>query len=77
MLAELLADAAASGSVSADLLRHRAVAGALAKLARAVPRSALERAALKAADAPPDSRRGNRRLHFESLLLELFLARTV
>jgi len=75
VLAELLADAAASGVVSADLLRHRAVAGALAKLARAAPRSAFERAALKAADAPPDSRRGNRRLHFESLLLELFFAR--
>jgi DNA polymerase-3 subunit delta' len=75
ILAELLADAATSGAVSADLLRHRAVAGALAKLARAAPRSAFERAALKAADAPPDSRRGNRRLHFESLLLELFLAR--
>ncbi len=75
-LAELLADAAASGAVSADLLRHRAVSGALQKIARAAPRAALQRAALRAADAPPDSRRGNRRLHFESLLLELYLART-
>ena len=76
LLAEILADAAACGSVSPDLLRHRAVAGALQKIASAAPRAALERTALKAADPPPDSRRGNRRLHFESLLLELYLART-
>ena len=35
----------------------------------------LQAAAIRAADAPPDSRRGNRRLHFESLLLTLLLAR--
>ena len=76
MLAELLADAAAIGAVSQELLRHRAVAGALQKIGLAAPRAALERAALKAADPPPDNRRGNRRLHFESLLLELYLSRT-
>lgn len=76
LLAEVLADAAASGCVSADLLRHRAAAGTLQKIARAAPRAALESAALRAADAPPDSRRGNRRLHFESLLLDLYLSRT-
>jgi DNA polymerase-3 subunit delta' len=75
VLAELLADAAAAGSVSTELLRHRAVAGAVQKISRTVARAALARAALKAADAPPDSRRGNRRLHYESLLLELFLSR--
>jgi len=75
LLAELLADAAASGAVSADLLRHRTVAGPLQRIGRTVPRPALERAALKAIDAPPDSRRGNRRLHYESVLLELYLAR--
>jgi hypothetical protein len=32
---------------------------------------ALARAALKAADVPADNRRGNKRLHYESLLLEL------
>jgi len=42
-----------------------------------VPREALQHAALKAADPPPDNRRGNRRLHFESVLLELALAKTV
>jgi len=75
LLSELLADAAVSGSVSGDLLRHRAVAGPISRLARAVPHEAFARAALRAVDAPPDSRRGNRRLHFESLLLALFLAR--
>ncbi|MGH9366383.1 MAG: hypothetical protein ACRD3M_01755 [Thermoanaerobaculia bacterium] len=75
VLAELLADAASSGAVPADGLRHRALAVALQVIARAVSRAALQRAALRAADPPPDSRRGNRRLHFESLLLELFLSR--
>lgn len=75
VLAELLADAAAAGVVPAELLRHRADAGALQKISRSVPREALRRAALRAADAPADKRRGNRRLHFESLLLELFLSR--
>jgi hypothetical protein len=75
LLAELLADAAACGLVSPELLRHRAAAGTLARISRAAPREALERAALRAADAPPDTRRGNRRLHLESVLLELFLSR--
>ena len=75
LFSEILADAAASRSVPLDLLRHRAVAGTISRIAASVPREALERAAFKAVDAPPDSRRGNRRLHFESLLLELFLAR--
>lgn len=73
-LAELLADAAAV-EAGLDPPRHRSVAGSLQRIARAVPRAALDRAALRSADAPPDSRRGNRRLHFESVLLELFLAR--
>jgi DNA polymerase-3 subunit delta' len=75
-LAELLADAALIGvEGGVDPPRHRSVAGSLQRLARLAPRAALERAALRAADAPPDSRRGNRRLHFESVLLELFLSR--
>ena len=73
-LAELFADAAVVDA-GVDPPRHRSVAGSLQRLARAVPRTALQRAALRAADAPPDSRRGNRRLHFESVLLELFLSR--
>jgi DNA polymerase-3 subunit delta' len=74
LLAELLADAALASSGSADRLRHRPVAGAILELAaRAKPR-ALQRAALKAADAPADTRRGNRRLHYESVLLELLLS---
>ena len=73
-LAELLADAAAV-QAGVDPPRHRSVAGSLQRIAHAVPRAALDRAALRAADAPPDSRRGNRRLHFESVLLELYLAR--
>jgi DNA polymerase-3 subunit delta' len=75
MLSELLADAAASGSVSPELARHPPVAGVVARIARNLPREALARAALRAADPPPDVRRGNRRLHFESVLLELYLAR--
>ncbi len=75
LLSELLRDATASGSVSPELARHRGVAGAVARIARAVPREALHRAALRAADPPPDNRRGNRRLHFESVLLELYLSR--
>ncbi len=76
LLAELLTDAVSSGVVPADGLRHRTVAGTFQRIARAVPRAALERAALRAADPPPDIRRGNRRLHFESVLLELFLSRS-
>ncbi|MGH9315783.1 MAG: hypothetical protein ACRD1P_01555 [Thermoanaerobaculia bacterium] len=74
LLAELLADAAMVTSISADLLRHRAVAGPIRDLARRRPPEALRRAALAAADVPPDSRRGNKRLHFEALLIEMYLA---
>ncbi len=75
MLAELLGDTAQAGAVSPDLLRHPGVGGAVAALARTAARAAFSRAALKAVDPPADSRRGNRRLHFESLLLELYVAR--
>ena len=71
LLPELLADAAIAAGVSSDLLRHKAVAGAIHNLARRLPAEALRRAALKAADVPPDNRRGNKRLHYESVLLEL------
>jgi DNA polymerase III subunit delta' len=72
VFSEILADAAvvASGS-SSERPRHRAVAGGIHDLARRLTPEALARAALKAADAPADSRRGNKRLHYESLLLEL------
>ena len=76
LLAELLADAAMVTSISADLLRHRGVAGPIRDLARRRPPEALRRAALAAADVPPDSRRGNKRLHFEALLIEMYLAGT-
>ncbi len=72
---ELLADAALiSAGVSTELVRHRAVNGSLSEIARAVNAAALGKAATAAADYPPDSRRGNRRLHFENVLLELSLA---
>jgi hypothetical protein len=71
LLPELLADAAVAAGVSSDLLRHKAVAGAIHGLARMLPPEVLRRAALKAADAPPDNRRGNKRLHYESVLLGL------
>jgi hypothetical protein len=74
-LAELLADAAviAAGGPE-DSLRHPSVAGRLRAVAAAAPPAALQAAAMKAADAPPDRRRGNLRFHYEGLLLELFLA---
>ncbi|HTY43118.1 MAG TPA: hypothetical protein VMH79_14705 [Thermoanaerobaculia bacterium] len=73
ILSELLADAAlAAAGPPAESLRHRAVAGRLAALARKVPAGALRDAAVAAADAPPDKRRGNRRLHFEKVLLALY-----
>jgi DNA polymerase-3 subunit delta' len=75
VLAEVLADAAAIGAVSPDLLRHRGAAGKIQRLGQRAPRESLGRAAVKAADAPRDNRRGNRRLHFESVLLALFAAR--
>jgi len=74
LLCELLADAAVSSAASADLLRHPAVAGVTRELGRRLPFAALVRGALTAADAPPDLRRGNRRLHCEKVLMELYLA---
>jgi DNA polymerase III delta prime subunit len=71
ILAELLADAAVAAGTSSGPLRHRAVAGAIHDLARRRPSEALRRAALKAADVPADNRRGNKRLHYESVLLGL------
>lgn len=71
LLADLLADGALAAA-GGDVQRHRAVAGATAEIARRFPFDALRRAVLKAADAPPDTRRGNRRLHFENVLLELY-----
>ena len=71
LLAELLADAAVAAGASSDLLTHRAVAGDILELARRLPPEVLRRAALKAADAPSDTRRGNKRLHYESVLLDL------
>lgn len=72
----LLADAALlDAGIPAELLRHRAVAGPLAEIGRRAGSKALERAALAAADVPADTRRGNRRLHFEKALIELWSAR--
>ncbi len=76
LLAELLADAAlASGAPIAEAMRHHAVAGRLARLSRRVSASSLRDAAIAAADPPPDNRRGNRRYHYESLLLKLYASR--
>ena len=50
------------------------MAGTLAELGRRRSADAFRRAALAAADPPPDNRRGNRRLHFEAALLNLYLA---
>ena len=72
MLSELLADAASRRHPPAEAIRHQAVGGRLAALARAVSHAALREAALLAADPPPDNRRGNRRMHYERVLLELF-----
>jgi DNA polymerase-3 subunit delta' len=70
----LLADAALSAAgISADLLTQRAVAGALSRIAGRIPAAALARAVELAADFPPDTRRGNRRLHFEKVLIDLWL----
>jgi DNA polymerase III subunit delta' len=72
ILAELLADTALASQVpSSESIRHHAVAGRLARLARRVTPQSLRDAAAAAADPPADSRRGNRRLHFEKLLLGL------
>ncbi|HEV8610415.1 MAG TPA: hypothetical protein VGS98_10170 [Thermoanaerobaculia bacterium] len=76
IVGELLADAALlAAGVSAELVRHRAVTGALSEIAANVDARALATAAIAAADYPPDTRRGNRRLHFEGLLLTLSLSR--
>lgn len=75
ILSELLADTAlASEAPNSEAIRHHAVAGKLARLARRVPPQLLRDAAAAAADPPADSRRGNRRLHFEKLLLGLYSA---
>ena len=60
---------------SSDALRHRAVAGRLAQLARRVGAEALRDASVAAADPPADVRKGNKRLHYEKLLLELYAKR--
>ena len=75
LFVELLIDTALAASGLAELVRHRPVAGVLQAAAARVSAEAFRQAALKAADPPADNRRGNRRLHFESLLLELWLAR--
>jgi DNA polymerase-3 subunit delta' len=74
-LAELLADAAVLAiDGPEEALRHPAVAGKMREVARSAPAAALREAALKASDPPPDRRRGNPRMHYEGLLLELYLA---
>jgi len=74
LFCEILADAALASAGSTDAIRHRAAAAGILMIARKVPAEALRRAAWKAADAPPDNRRGNKRLHYESVLLELLSA---
>jgi hypothetical protein len=72
-LAELLADGAVAAQAPAsEALRHRAVAGKLAEVARRAGPGAFADAAIAAADPPPDNRRGNRRLHYEKLLVGLW-----
>jgi hypothetical protein len=72
LLPEILADAALGAEgVDAGSIRHRPVAGRLADLARRAGSSAFREAAFLAADPPPDVRRGNRRMHFEKVLLGL------
>ena len=68
---EILADAAVAAGGSSELVRNRSAAGAILDLAQRLPAESFRRAALKAAEAPPDNRRGNKRLHYESVLLEL------
>jgi hypothetical protein len=50
------------------------VAGPLSRIARRIGTAALARAVDVAADYPPDNRRGNRRLHFEKVLIDLWVA---
>ncbi len=73
LVAELLADAAVAAGASVEHIRHRTAAGAVGALAARRSGEALSKAAVSAADTPPDSRRGNRRLHFEALLLDLLV----
>lgn len=73
ILAEVLADAGLAASGAGEFARHPPLSGKLAELARCARPEALRKAALAAADPPTDSRRGNRRLHYEALLLELYL----
>ncbi len=76
-LAELLADGAVAAQAPAsEALRHRAVAGKLAEVARRVGGTAFADAAIAAADSPPDNRRGNRRLHYEKVLVGLYERRS-
>lgn len=76
LLPEILADAAvALEAPDAGALRHPAVAGKLAELARRTGPAALIDAAIAAADPPPDNRRGNKRLHYEKVLLDLWAKR--
>ena len=71
----LLGDAALlAAGVSPDLVTQRAVAGPLSRIAKKVGPGPLARAVEFAADFPADSRRGNRRLHFEKVLIDLWLA---
>lgn len=71
----LLGDAALlAAGVSPDLVTQRAVAGPLSRISKKVDPGALARAVAFAADFPPDARRGNRRLHFEKVLIDLWLA---
>ena len=74
LFTSLLADAALlSAGISADLLAQRAVAGALLRIARRIGTAPLARAVDLSADYPPDNRRGNRRLHFERVLIDLWV----
>ncbi len=73
LLARILADAAlAAEAPRSTALCHQPVAGKLAEIARRTGPAALLEAAIAAADPPPDTRRGNRRLHYEKLLLGLW-----
>jgi DNA polymerase-3 subunit delta' len=72
--AEMLADAAIGLDAPPVALRHAPAASAMREIAAAVPAEALRRAVLKAVDAPPDTRRGNLRMHWEALLLEMWEA---
>jgi hypothetical protein len=76
IFAEILADAALAAAAApvSEAIRHGAVAGRLGAISRKVPAGALREAAVAAADPPADNRRGNRRLHYEKILLGLYAA---